>query len=659
MNNIDKEISLVIGTAGHIDHGKSSLVKAITGIDCDRLIEEKKRGITIELGFAPLKLDDGRIISLIDVPGHERFIRQMVAGASGIDAVFLIVAADEGVMPQTKEHLSILQLLGVRSGLVVITKIDKVDAEFTELAIDDVRSLLKGTFLENSPIIPVSSHTGENIPILLKEISKLVDKVYPRPRKGELFLPIDRAFPISGFGTVITGTGNRGIIRPEDEIEILPSGQRGRVRSVQVHGKTVNEGWAGQRIAVNIAGISVDDIKRGDVLCAADIYRNTFLFDAMVHVLESAPEAIKHWQRVHLLIGTSDVLARISLLGGKKIEPGTDSPVQIYTEEKIVCTYSQRFILRFYSPLDTIAGGKVLFPYSRRASGKRVPLYFQKLLQFSKTDDAADRLEFIAEKYGTLSINQAAAILQESTKQTIAISEKLEKTRRIFVLRDSIKNDEKITIISASKLKAAEEEIKSILKEFHASRPMERGMPVSDLRVDSNFKLKLSIKEVRLLLKTLELNATVLQQDDNSDSIVYEPEKDYVYLSGFTPKDDKKHQEQVRIVLSICKNNAFQPPSIEEVQEELKCEAKDLKLLIESMKNSGDISVVSGFILSREIEEKLLSIINSIDGEITLAAVRDMTQSSRKYILPILEYFDAKGITRRVGEIRILRRNRN
>jgi selenocysteine-specific elongation factor len=657
LTNTDREISLVIGTAGHIDHGKSSLVKAITGIDCDRLIEEKKRGITIELGFAPLKLDDGRIISLIDVPGHERFIRQMVAGASGIDAVFLIVAADEGVMPQTKEHLSILQLLGVRNGLVVITKIDKVDAEFAELAIDDVSSLLKGTFLENSPIIPVSSHTGENIPILLSEISKLVDKVYPRPRKGELFLPIDRAFPISGFGTVITGTGHRGIIHPEDEVEVLPSGIRGRVRNVQVHGKAVSEGWAGQRIAVNISGISVDNIKRGDVLCAADIYRKTNCFDAVMHVLKSTPEAIKHWQRVHLLIGTSDVLARISLLGEKKVEPGTDSPVQIYTEEKIVCAYSQRFILRFYSPLNTIAGGKVLFPYSKRPSGKRAPEYSIKLLQFSKTDDVADRLEFIVEKHGLLSISLASEILQESRKQTLAIAEKLEKTKRVFILRDNIKNDDKITLLSSLKLKTAEEEIKKILIEFHASRPMERGIPVSELRIDSTPKLKLSIKETRLLLKTLELNSAVFQQDDKSDSIVFEPEKDYVYLSGFTPKDDKKHQGQVRIVLNMCKDRAFQPPSIEEVQDELKCETKELKLLIDSMKNEEDISVVSGFILSREIEGKLLEIINNIEGEITLAAVRDSTNSSRKYILPILEYFDAKGITRRVGEIRILRRN--
>jgi selenocysteine-specific elongation factor len=654
----EKEISLVIGTAGHIDHGKTSLVKAITGIDCDRLNEEKKRGITIELGFAPLKLADGRIISLIDVPGHERLIRQMVAGASGIDAAFLIVAADEGVMPQTKEHLSILQLLGVRNGLVIMTKIDKVDALFAELAKDDIRSLLKGTFLENSQIIPVSSNTGENIPSLLREIKKLVDTVYPRPRKGELFLPIDRAFPISGFGTVITGTAHRGIIHQEDEVEILPSELKGRVRNVQVHGKTVKEGWAGQRIAANITGVSVDNIKRGDVLCAAGIYHNTNCFDALIHVLESNVEAIKHWQRVHLLIGTSDVLARLSLLGKKTLSQGTDSPVQILTEEDIVCTYSQRFIIRYYSPLLTIAGGTVLNPYSKRLSGKKALEYSNKLLQFSKTLDSTDRLSFIAEKHGILSMSRASTFFQESVKQTLVIAEKLEKSNKIFILRDSTKSDNRIPMLSASKLKSIFDELRTVLMELHALRPMERGIPVNELHIASSFKSKFSIKEMRLLLKTLEHNSEALLNDDRPDSIILEPEKDYVYLSSFSPKGNQKHQDNVEYILNLCSNRAFQLPSIDEVQEELKCDERDFKLTIESMKNSGEISVVTGFILSRKIESKLLEIINNIKGDITLAAVRDASGSSRKYILPILEYFDAKGITRRVGEIRILRRNK-
>jgi selenocysteine-specific elongation factor len=580
----------------------------------------------------------------------------MVAGASGIDAVFLVVAADEGVMPQTKEHFSILKLLGVRNGLVVLTKIDKVESEFAELAIDDIRSLLKGTFLENSPIIPVSSHTGENIPTLMTEIKRLVDKVYPRPRKGEFFLPIDRAFPISGFGTVITGTAHHGIIRLEDEIEILPSELKGRVRNIQIHGKTVNEGWAGQRIAVNISGIPVDRIKRGDVLCTAGIYRSTNCFDAVIQVLESNTEAIKHWQRVHLLIGTSDVLARISLLDGKKIEPGTGSPIQIFTEESIVCTYSQKFILRFYSPLYTIAGGKVLNPYSKRLSRKKTAENSNKLTQFSQTLDLTDRLAFIVDRHGLLSINQASIFFQESVKQTSAIAEKLDKESKIFMLRDSTKSDNKIFLLSVSKLKSIFVDFKKILMEFHTARPEERGIPLNELHIASALKSRFSIKEIRLLLKVLELNADLLQ-DDCSDSIILEPLKDYVYLSSFSPLGDHKHQDRVKRIQNICVNRAFQPPSIEEVQEELKCDARDLKLTIESMKNSGEITVVSGFVLSREIEGRLLETIKNINEGITLAAVRDLTGSSRKYILPILEYFDAKGITRRVGEIRILRRN--
>ncbi len=291
------EISLVIGTAGHIDHGKTALINALTGINCDRLLEEKRRGITIELGFAPLKLDDGRIISVIDVPGHEKFIRQMVAGASGIDAALLVVAADESIMPQTREHLAIMELLGVHEGLIAVTKIDRIQDEpgLLDLVIDDVKEFARGTFLENKAIIPVSSITGENLDLLRNEIKSLIDRVKVRPRSGAFFLPVDRAFVISGFGTVITGTAYHGTARPGDKIEVLPSGREGRIRTLQVHSQSVNEAFAGQRVAANLAGIDIDEITRGDVVCQKGIFKSTKCFEAIIKILDSAKESLKHY----------------------------------------------------------------------------------------------------------------------------------------------------------------------------------------------------------------------------------------------------------------------------------------------------------------------------------------------------------------------------
>ncbi|MBP5212129.1 MAG: selenocysteine-specific translation elongation factor, partial [Pyramidobacter sp.] len=366
-----REISLVVGTAGHIDHGKTQLVKAMTGIDCDRLNEEKKRGITIELGFAPLVLPSERVISLIDVPGHDRFIRQMVSGASGVDAVLFVVAADEGVMPQTREHLDILSLLGVRHGVIAITKTDLVDEAMLELVREDVQMLTAGTFLEHAPVCAVSSVTGAGVDELKARLDELVDQVRPRERDGAYFMPIDRSFPVAGFGTVVTGTAYKGSLSPGDEVDVLPSGRSSRVRSVQVHGRSVETAFAGQRVAMCLSDLGLDEIERGDVVGVKGVYRSTNCLDVMLKLLDLVSEPLEHWQRVRLHIGTSDVLARVSMLDGRELAPGRTAPVQLVLEEPVAATIGQRFIIRFYSPLRTIGGGEVLVPYARRPSGKR------------------------------------------------------------------------------------------------------------------------------------------------------------------------------------------------------------------------------------------------------------------------------------------------
>ena len=411
-----REISLVLGTAGHIDHGKTALINALTGINCDRLIEERKRGITIELGFAPLKLDDDRVVSVIDVPGHEKFIRQMVAGASGIDAALLVIAADESVMPQTREHLAIMELLGVHEGLIALTKIDKIKNEegMLDLVIEDVKEFVKGTFLENKSIVPVSSITGENLETLRSEIKSLIDRVKTRPRSGAFFLPVDRAFVISGFGTVVTGTAYHGTAHLSDKIEVLPSGLEGRIRTLQVHSQNVESAYAGQRVAANLAGIDIDEISRGDVVCHKGVFNPTKCFESVIKLMPNAKEPLKHWQRVHVCIGTSEILARVSLLKSRQIEPGEEQPAQLVLEEPVVCTYGQRFIVRFYSPLITIGGGEIIFPYSYKPRGaaSRAKI-LERINNLSVSKNPAQRFEYLIKEAGKIKKSEALLLVQD------------------------------------------------------------------------------------------------------------------------------------------------------------------------------------------------------------------------------------------------------
>ena len=632
-----REISLVLGTAGHIDHGKTTLVRALTGVDCDRLIEEKRRGITIELGFAPLKLDDGRIVSIVDVPGHERFIRQMVAGASGIDGVMLVVAADEGVMPQTREHLEILSLLGVRDGLVAVTKSDTVDPEFLELAMDDVAGFLAGTFLEGKAVVPVSAVTGHNIPVLRQELSKLVDRITPRPRKGPFFLPVDRAFPVSGFGTVVTGTAYRGEISPGQEGAILPSRKEGRIRSVQVHGSQVQTAWAGQRVAVSIAGISAEDLARGDVLCAKGVYRPTRCFEAELRLLPGVGAPLKHWQRVRLHIGTSDVTARVSLLERGSLQPGETAPAHVVTEEDVVCILEQRFVIRRYSPLETIAGGRVLFPYASKPRGRAARehcLLRAKSLASASSSEA--RLSVLVRSFGMLGLSDAVQFLQEDQQEVLRIWEDMkEKGEMTFV------SGERKIFLSAGEFSRLRREVEDWVRSFHESHPSQKGAP-GDEAVLQPLR-ELDPRTARAFLDILaRKNAIVLDEGA-------------VRLPDFVPRDDEGFARDSERLLEFCLKRAFQPPLIQEARDFLGMEEGRFAVLLKGLREMGGISIVAGeFLLSSAVEEMLLSLLFREKGDITVARIRDLTGSSRKFVLPLLEYLDAKGYTRRAGDRRVL-----
>jgi len=637
-----REISLVLGTAGHIDHGKTTLVRAVTGVDCDRLSEEKKRGITIELGFAPLKLDDGRVVSIVDVPGHERFIRQMVAGASGIDGVLLVVAADEGVMPQTREHLEILGLLGVKDGLVALTKTDVVDSELMELALEDVRDYLRGTFLEGKPIVPVSAISGTNIDLIRRELMLLVDRITPRPRKGPFFLPVDRTFPMSGFGTVITGTAYRGELRPGNEGVVLPSGREGRIRGVQVHGANADVARAGQRVAVSLAGVSIDEISRGDVLAAEGIYASTRCFECELRLLESVP-SLRHWQRVRLHIGTSDVTARISLFQSTSIRGGETVPAQIITEEEIVCLVDQRFVIRRYSPLETIAGGRVLSAYAAKPRGRAARMAcVQRISALARSESLEERFMVLLDSSGILSLDEVVRYLQETPADVMRIGEKMRKgageegapTGPVFL------QGERKLYLSSGVVHRLATAVVSFLREFHEAHPSQSGAVADEL--------------ARSALKGFEPRTTRAFLEMLAASGVISTEEGFVRLSTFTPRDDERFARESESLLAICRQRVFQPPLIEELASESGLDGKRFTSLLKEMRETGMVSIVAGFVLSVEIEERLIDLLLQEKEGFTLARVRDLTDSTRKFILPLLEYFDAKGYTRRAGEARIL-----
>ncbi|MBQ3693401.1 MAG: selenocysteine-specific translation elongation factor [Synergistaceae bacterium] len=622
-----REISLVLGTAGHIDHGKTALINALTGINCDRLIEEKRRGITIELGFAPITLEDGRVVSVIDVPGHEKFIRQMVAGASGIDAALLVIAADESVMPQTREHLAIMNLLGVHEGLIAITKIDRIAGEegMLELVIDDVKEFVKGTFLEGKPIVPVSSVTGENLDELRREITALIDRVKTRPVSGAFFLPVDRAFVISGFGTVVTGTAYHGTAHPSDKIEVLPSGREGRIRTLQVHGKNVESAFAGQRVAANLAGIDIDEITRGDVVCHKGIFRATRCFEAMIKLMPEVREPLKHWQRVHVCTGTSEVLARVSLLRSKQIEPGEEEPAQLVLEEPVVCTYGQRFILRFYSPLITIGGGEIIFPYSYKPRGaaSRAKI-LERILRLKEAGrDSESRFEYLINEAGSISRSESLQLIQDTQNNVEGLAEKLIAHGKIILLDNNY--------VSRKYCDDMLHELVDSVKDYQKHFASESGMPVENINTSRS-------------LINLAVNQGLLSIEGNK-----------IHTPDFIPENDETFNANKNALKNICMSHKWQLITLNELKDEAGLPDKEFAKVIQAMKNSGELAIIpEGFILIRELEDEMRNILRSLGSQVTLAQVRDATGSTRKFILPILEYFDAKKYTRRAGDYRVV-----
>lgn len=666
------EYPFVLGSAGHIDHGKTTLVRALTGVDCDRLEEEKRRGITIELGFAPLALPSGRIVSIVDVPGHERFIRQMVAGSAGIDAVMLVVAADEGVMPQTREHLDILKLLGVTNGLVVIAKSDLVDDDLLDLAAADVRALTEGTFLEKAPLLFVSSILGTGLDSLITEIDSLVTRTPPRNRSGAFFMPIDRAFGIKGFGSIVTGTSFHGTLREGEEVDIVPAGLRSRVRSIQIHKAATKEVVAGQRIAVNLASVSLEDLHRGDVVCAKERFFPTECLDVLLEILPSAPEPIKHWQRLRFHIGTADVVARVSILQAENskraflISPGESVLAQILPESPIAAASGERFVVRFYSPLATIGGGEVLLPYAQRAQNVRQRAERHEfLLELLKDKSPASFLSALIKDKGMIAERELFALSQmEPDSFDRAVEEVITAApaRGVFVFGyvDAEKNRKpqktpktRKMFCSQEVFERSSEAITSKLSSFHGERPERFGMAVEELMSSWKGSFSSSVmtsKDFRALLDLLVAEKRISSLADGENETKF-------CLPGFTPSADTLLSGKVKRVRELLEDAGFNLLDSSALLRTLEMPPSELNRVIGYLKEKEGLRVTSaGMLLPKTIFEKALALMSSMQGDITVATFRDGIGTSRKYALAILELMDSQGITLRVGVRRILRK---
>lgn len=619
---------IILGTAGHIDHGKSALVKALTGIDPDRLKEEKERGMTIDLGFADLKYPDGLTVGIVDVPGHERLIRNMLAGAGGIDIVLFVIAADEGIMPQSREHLYICNLLKIKSGLIAITKVDLVDRDWLELVEDDVQSFVKGTFLEKAAIVNVSSKTLYNIDLLKEEIRAIALKVDPKSTKGLFRLPIDRVFTLKGFGTVVTGTAFSGKISTGDAVEILPSGIKSKVRGLHSHGKPIDTAYAGQRVAINLQGVDKEEIKRGDVVVVPERFIATYMIDTKLELLPNVP-VLKNRDVVRLHIGTSENIARVVLYGRNKLDAEGHCYCQFRLEEPIIAMSGDRYIIRRFSPVETIGGGEVLDPTSYKMSHKKS----LEDLEILENGSLTEKISVKVKRFGIHGIN--TSLLEgwisadfESIKEAI---ESLEKD-------GTIKNFEN-TLIHKDPFDSFGEILKKYLKDFHERNPLRPGIQKEELRSHFNLKPKL-FEQIITKLK---------------DIIV---EKDIVKLVTFSITLSKGDENLRTTILKILGNTGFQPLTVEELSESLQVDQKHLSEILKLMVNEGSLIKINDslYITSANYKKmmELLKDFSSRKTEMLVSEFREMLGTSRKYALPFLEYLDSNKITKRTDDKRFV-----
>jgi selenocysteine-specific elongation factor len=624
----------VIGTAGHVDHGKSTLIAALTGTHPDRLKEEQEREMTIELGFGWMLLPDGQELGIVDVPGHRDFIENMLAGVGGIDAALLVIAADEGVMPQTSEHLAILDLLQIQRGLVVISKVDMVnDNDWLDLVEGDIRAALAGTVLENAPITRVSAKTGLGLDELKHALAELLRDSPPRLDLGRPRLPIDRVFSMAGFGTVVTGTLSDGHLALGDEVEILPSGRKGRVRGLQTHKKKEDISIPGSRTAVNISGIAVDEIARGEVLVTPGHYQATRRFDARLRLLKDLSLGLKHGAEVKVFCGTAETIANLRILGAENLNPGDEGWIQLELRDPLVVVRGDRYILRRPSPGETLGGGQVVDPNPKQ--------------RHKRFDEAVlNGLEALSKGSPGEILFQAALALGAAPAREIVAKARLEPGPAREALDECLQSGLLVALETANPVQGEEllmpapqwatlkDNILTGLATFHKSWPLKRGMSREELKS----RLKLSPRLFNAALKQLDL------QDGGA----------WLALPGHTVRFSADQQAKVSGLLKKFASAPFAPPSVKE------CQAEAGEDVFAALLESGELTLVSPEVAFRSSDyEDMTARVRaalSNSGQVSAAEVRDMFGTSRKFALALLEHLDAIGVTIRDGDFRRLRR---
>ena len=630
---------LIIGTAGHIDHGKTTLVKALTGIDTDRLKEEKERGISIELGFASLTLPDGTQAGIVDVPGHERFVKTMLAGVGGIDLVILVIAADEGVMPQTREHLHICELLRVKRGLVALTKADLVNGEWLEMVRADVAEVLKSTFLDGCPVVPCSATTGQDLPELLQAIQAQAAVAEPKRTEATLRLPIDRVFTIKGFGTVVTGTLWSGTLLVGDEVAILPMDLRSRVRRLQVHGQTVEQAVAGQRTAVNLPGLEVSQIERGDVLCAPGTLRASEAFDATLALLPDAPRPLLNRARIRFHLGTSERLARVLLLDREELQPGEETYVHLRLEAPSAALPQDRYVIRSYSPAVTIGGGSILDPNPPRERRPRAKMI--EHLRILERGSVTDRVErhLLAARFAPVTLEELRV---RSDLDPVAVAESL---RELLAKDSAVLVDAKgeAGALHAERVAQLENEVLAHLTEFHAKEPLKDGLAKEELR--SKLPVQLTPATFGWMLARL------------ADAGKIAVERDKVRLAEHRPTLSAAEEELKAKIEAAYRTAGFQPATPDGVLASLGAERKLFQAVFRRMVDDGIlVKVKDDIFLHREryqeMRERVLSHFRT-QRSINVGTMKDLFGVSRKYAIPFLEHLDDARITRRQGDERV------
>jgi selenocysteine-specific elongation factor len=622
----------IIGTAGHVDHGKSALIRALTGVETDRLGEEKERGISIELGFAPLDLGNGRIAGVVDVPGHEKFIPQMLSGIAGIDLVLLVIDANEGVMPQTREHLQIMQLLQLKNGILVLSKADLVEPDWLDIVEEEVREQVAGTFLENAPCCRVSAVTGDGLPELMETIRDQLSRVPLRDSSGAVRLPVDRCFTISGFGTVITGTLNSGRIRTGDTLEILPAEVTARVREIQAHDQRVDDVVAGQRVALNLSGVTRDQVPRGSVIGTPGLFRASQRIDVKLQLLRDAPRVVKFRDPVHLHLGTGRTVAKVVLLDRDELDPGDDVFAQLVLDRPLLAHRGDRFIIRSYSPMVTIGGGMVIDTEPQKHKRFRDDV-IQRLKDLSSGD-----LGFWLQKLEALEV----AKLKELEKQTgtgreqlLAGLEKLKAAGQVELLAEQW--------VVADRVRSWKQQLPQIVGEYHHHHHLRHGIPRATLQ--ARLSEKLAPKGFEVLLQWAFAENLLVQKGDLLAAPDWQPQPtadeaqilkkldDYFRSSGFQVKNN----QDVLIQLGL-----------EGIDSETYLSYLVLEGLLVRLNQENSLHMES----YRRAEKKLVEIFSQQET-LTLAEFRDALGSGRKQVQALLELFDSYKYTRRVEDKRV------